>query len=172
MKPVLACALLLTLFSSCTKVKWAQVNVNEKYALQLPDYLEPGTFYKQASLQFKNEEKEFYLVVLDESRAQIKEYGLEYDLDTYFKVSARVLDSTEKVSPIRMVLNADSARSAEFTGKISGNDVYYNLVAVETKDNFYKLLIWMLKRDKELYAPDVTRIIHSFRELHKKTASL
>ncbi|HXC05202.1 MAG TPA: hypothetical protein VNZ86_10655, partial [Bacteroidia bacterium] len=27
---------------SCSPVKWSDVKVNEKYALQLPGYLEPG----------------------------------------------------------------------------------------------------------------------------------
>jgi hypothetical protein len=149
-------------------VKWATVTVNEKYSMQLPDYLDAGTFYPEASLQYKNEEREVYLVVLDENKSQFKEYGLDYDLTTYFKVAASKFDSSGKVSPNKIRIGQDSARTAEFKGVISGNEVYYKMVTIESKGTFYKMLIWMLMRDKEKYAADVDKILNSFHEVPAK----
>jgi hypothetical protein len=168
MKSLFYFATLLVCLSSCSKVKWATVTVNDKYTMQLPDYLESGTFYPEASLQYKNEEREFYLVVLDESKSQFKEYGLDYDLSTYFKVAANKFDSTGKVNPNKIKIGQDSARTAEFKGLIAGNEVYYKMVTVESKGTFYKMLIWMLMRDKDKYAPDVDKILNSFREVPGK----
>ena len=168
MKTLFYILLLMLTLSSCEKVKWATVTVNDKYSMQLPNYLESGTFYKEASLQYKNEEREVYLVVLDESKSAFKEYGLDYDLSTYFKVAASKFDSTGKISPDKIVIGPDSARSAEFKGNISDHDVYYKMVTIESKGNFYKMLVWMLMRDKERYAADVDKIIGSFREVSAK----
>ncbi len=168
MRTLFYIAFLALTLSSCEKVKWATVTVNGKYTMQLPNYLESGTFYKDASLQYKNEEREFYMVVLDESKSSFKEYGLDYDLTTYFKVAASKFDSTGRIMPERIVIGPDSARTAEFKGNISDHDVYYKMVTIESKGNFYKMLVWMMMRDKEKYAADVSKIIGSFREVSEK----
>jgi len=168
MKKIVCITILTLSLASCSRVKWATVTVNDKYTMQLPDYLESGTFYPEASLQYKNEEREVYLVVLDESKSQFKEYGLDYDLTTYFKVAANKFDSTGKINPNKIRIGQDSARTAEFTGTVGGNAVYYKMATIESKGNFYKMLIWMLMRDKEKYTADVDRILNSFREVSEK----
>ncbi len=163
--------LLLTLFfffASCSKTKWSDVTVNNKYAIQLPSYLEPGNFTKDASLQYQNSAKEFYLIMIDEDKAQFVKYGLEYDLATYFKVASAKYDTAGLVTPTLLKLGSDSARTADFKGDINGNEVLFKIVAIETKTNFYKLIIWMMARDKDSNAPDVDRIIHSFHELSNR----
>jgi hypothetical protein len=164
MKRLLYLLPLAFIIASCSGTKWARVNVNDKYNLELPSYLEAGTFYQDASLQYKNEEKEFYMYVVDEDKAQFKTYGLDYDLETYFKVAARAFDSTGHVNPTRLLIEKDSAAVGDFKGNINGNEVYYRLVTIESKGTFYKMLIWMMGRDREKYAPDVERIVNSFRE--------
>jgi hypothetical protein len=157
--------LLVLAFTSCSKTKWSHVTVNNKYTLQLPSYLEPANFTMDASLQFQNTEKEFYLMIFDEDKAQFKQYGLDYDLHTYFKVATNKYDSAGTAKPSLFLLNKDSACSADFKGNINGNDVLFKVVTVESKTSFYKLIIWMMYRDKESYAGDVDRIIQSFKEL-------
>jgi hypothetical protein len=99
MRNIFFLLLVILTFSSCSKTKWSHVTVNNKYTLQLPSYLEPANFTKDASLQVQNTEKEFYLMVLDEDKAQFKQYGLDYDLNTYFKVAANKYDSAGTVKP-------------------------------------------------------------------------
>ncbi|HEV7229721.1 MAG TPA: hypothetical protein VGO45_00250 [Bacteroidia bacterium] len=155
------------LFSACTNDKWAHVTVNNTYSLSLPPYLEPGTFYADASLQYKNEQKEFYIVMIDEKKTQFKEYGLDYDLSTYYHITAKKFDSTGISRPMKFMIGKDSAYSSEFKGQMNNNPVYYKLVSIESDSSFYKMLIWMMASDKERYAGDVNRIVHSFRETGK-----
>jgi hypothetical protein len=164
MKKLLSLILLILIFSSCSKVKWSDVTVNSKYAVKLPSYLEPGSFSKDASLQYQNAEKEFYMLMIDEDKSQFTQYGLDYDLGTYFNVTAHKYDSTGTAIPRKFKIGADSARSADYGGNINGNDVLFKVVTIETKTSFYKMIIWMLLRDKEAYAADVEKIISSFRE--------
>jgi len=165
MKTTAYLLLLILFFASCSETKWSDVTVNNKYALQLPSYLEPGNFTKDASLQYQNTGKEFYLMMIDEDKAQFVKYGLEYDLATYFKVAATKYDTAGLVAPTLLKLGSDSARTADFKGTINGNEVLFKILAIETKTSFYKLIIWMMYRDKDSYAPDVDRIIHSFHQL-------
>jgi len=165
MKKICGLFFLVFLLTSCSKVKWSNVTVNDKYALQLPSYLKPASFSKDASLQVQNSEKEFYLMLVDEDKAQFVQYGLDYDLHTYFKVAANKYDSSGTVHPTLFLLGKDSACQADFKGNINGNDVLFKVVTIETKSSFYKLIIWMMLRDKETHAPDVERIIHSFHEI-------
>ena len=57
-------------FTACKKkVVFNEVKVNDTYSIVVPDYLSAGAkMHPQASLQYKNEEKEIYLLVIDESK--------------------------------------------------------------------------------------------------------
>ncbi|MFI5150388.1 MAG: hypothetical protein ACHQRM_11695 [Bacteroidia bacterium] len=157
---------LSAILCSCS-TKWADVQVNEKYALQLPSYLEPGNFSKDASLQYQNTDREFYIMMIDEDKTSFAQYGLDYDLNTYTKVAIAKYDSTGKIIPQRIRIGKDSARVADIPGSINGNDVFFKTVTIESPTRFYKINISMMGRDKEKYAPDVERILNSFRELKK-----
>jgi hypothetical protein len=152
-------------FASCSDQKWAHVTVNNTYSLQIPAYLEPGVFYPEASLQYKNEEREVYLVVIDESKAQFKEYGLDYDLHTYFNVTARKIDSLSRPKVQALIIHSDSALTTTLLGTVSNIPVSYQVLCLESRSRFYKLVIWMRSQDREKYSVDVDKIIHSFKEL-------
>ena len=168
MKQTARLILLALVLSSCSKVKWSNVTVNDKYALQLPSYLEAGSFNKDASLQVQNPEKEIYLMMVDEEKAQFAKFGLEYDLSTYFKVSASKYDTTGNTVPRSFMIGKDSVLGADFKGMVNGNEVLFKVITLETKSSFYKLIIWMMYRDKDAYAADMDRILHSFKEIGKK----
>jgi hypothetical protein len=168
MKPIIRLLLLAFILSSCAKTKWSDVTVNAKYNMQLPGYLEAADFNKDASLQIQNTEKEIYLMMIDEDKAQFAKYGLEYDLPTYFKVAASKYDTAGTTVPHAFLLGKDSVLAADFKGMVNGNEVLFKVITLESKTSFYKLIIWMMYRDKDAYAPDIDRIIHSFKEIGKK----
>jgi hypothetical protein len=165
MKPSLFLLVSAFLFVSCSDHNWTNAMVNNTYSLQIPAYLETGVFYPEASLQYKNEEREIYLVVIDESKAQFKEYGLDYDLRTYFNVTARKIDSVSQPKVETMIIHTDSALTATLTGTVNNTPVSYQILCLESKTRFYKLVIWMRAQDREKYSADVDKIIRSFKEL-------
>lgn len=79
--------LVLTAFSNCKKETiFNEVKVNGQYSVLIPEYLSPAVgMHEQASLQYQNEEKEIYVLVIDESKADMQAYDLNYDIETYYK---------------------------------------------------------------------------------------
>jgi hypothetical protein len=162
---LLTCILLSVVLLSCSSTKWSDIKVNNKYGLQLPSYLEPADFSKEASLQYQNADKEMYVMVIDEDKSAFAQYGLDYDLNTYFRVASAKYDSTGKITAQKIKIGADSARVADIKGSINGNDVLFKLITIETPKRFYKISISMMFRDKDKYVADIERILHSFHEL-------
>jgi hypothetical protein len=164
---LLPCLLISVVCISCSSTKWSDVRVNDKYALQLPGYLEPGNFSKDASLQVQDPEREIYLMVIDEDKTAFAQYGLDYDLNTYSKIAIAKYDTTGKIMAVRTKIGPDSARIADIPGSVNGNDVLFKTITIESPTRFYKMNISMMLRDKEKFAPDMERIIRSFHEVVK-----
>lgn len=164
---ILAIALL-----ACThQAKFTNVNINNKYAIQLPEYMQPATeLHTDASLQYKNEEKDIYTIVIDENKNEMQNYNLKYNLDTYFKAVASqpFVESIEhgKISaPVKRQINGSTAMVAEITGDINQNPVYYKIAVIETNNSFYQILTWTSAGNKESYTHDIDQTIDSFKEL-------
>ncbi|MDQ3047856.1 MAG: hypothetical protein M3R27_09940 [Bacteroidota bacterium] len=163
--------LIITLSSCKQEPVFTEVKVNERYSIQMPDYLQPCVdLHKDASLQYQNLEKDIYAMVIDEKKITMEEYSLDYDLDLYFNslVSQPFMESIQdgKVSPPgRQKIDGHKALVAEITGKIDKYDVYYRLGLIETPYEFYQILIWTRAQNKEQFEPDMIRMIESFKEL-------
>ena len=148
-----------------------EVKVNEKYSIALPDYLKPAAeLHDQASLQYKNEEQDFYTIVIDESKKEMIHYDLDYDLELYFKniASSPFLKSIQGgtiSNPVKKQINGYDALISEITGSVHDTMVYYRLCVIETKNNFYQLLIWTRADSKEKILQDINKIMESFKEL-------
>jgi hypothetical protein len=151
--------------------KFNLVNINNKYSIEVPEYMEPATELKtEASLKYKNLEKDEYIIVIDESKSDFVHYNLKYNLENYFKtVAAQPFISSithVKISqPIKKSVNGYNALEAELTGDINKNPVYYKLVIIETGKRFYQILTWTGVDYKEKHLPDMDKSIDSFKEL-------
>lgn len=165
--------LIIPLTFSCCKNEpvFTEVKVNNRYAISLPDYLQPCTdLHKDASLQYQNTEKEIYAIIIDEKKITMQDYDLDYDIDLYFNsiASQPFLETIKdgKVSPPgRQTINGNKAIVAEITGKIDENEVYYRMGVIETPYEFYQILIWTRTENKTKVEPDMIRMIESFKEL-------
>ncbi len=150
---------------------FTEVKVNERYSIDIPEYLQPcADLHKDASLQYQNVEKDIYAIVIDEKKTTMQGYDLDYDIDLYFKsiASQPFLDAIKDgkiTAPVKQQINGSKALVAEITGKIEGTEVYYKLAVVETPYEFYQLLTWTRAENKEKYDPDMIRLIESFKEL-------
>lgn len=150
---------------------FTEVKVNNRYSLEIPDYLQPCTdLHKDASMQYQNIEKDIYAMVIDEKKIMMQNYNLDYDLDTYFNNIAsqgfaeNIKDGKVSI-PGRQEINGHKALIANVTGKIENNEVYYKLGLIETPYEFYQILIWTRAQNKEELEPDMIRMIESFKEL-------
>lgn len=171
-KKIFLYSLSLILISACThETVFNEVKVNNRYSILVPEYLQPcADLHKDASLQYQNTEKDIYAIVIDEKKVTMQDYSLDYDIDTYYKniasqpFSESIKDGKISI-PGRQEINGNKALVAEITGKIEQNEVYYRLAVVESKFEFYQILVWTRAENKEKYQGDMIKMIESFKEL-------
>lgn len=142
------------------------------YALDLPSTMTAGDFDEHASLQYADRNAELYVMVIDESKEKIASFGLDYDLETYMKIAVRRLDSTGLYRASTRNLGNYKAIQTEVKAKFKGENMVYQLTAIETETGFYQLLIWTLESRYEKHKPEMERIITSFRETKTPVGSI
>ena len=158
--------------SSCKhETVFTEVKVNNRFAISVPEYMQPcADLHKDASLQYQNTELDIYAMVIEEKKATMENYNLDYDIDTYFNniASQPFIENIKngKVSPPgRETIDGNKVLTSEITGNIDGTDVYYKMAIVESKFSFYQILTWTRADRKEKYNADMTKFIESFKEL-------
>src|ERR1700741_3058980 len=124
LRRILALSILCFFVASCThETVFKEVKVNNRYSIEVPDYLSPCTdLHKDASLQYQNTEKEVYAMVIDERKKTMQHYDLDYDIDLYYNsIASQPFEETikdGKVSPPgRETINGNKAIVAEISGK-------------------------------------------------------
>lgn len=167
------------LIASCKhEAAFKEVKVNDRYAISVPEYLQPCTdLHKDASLQYQNPEEDIYAMVIDERKKTMANYNLDYDVDMYFKniASQPFTEAIKdgKVSiPGRQEIDGHKALIAEITGNVNETNVYYKMGIVETPYAFYQIFTWTRADNKEEYVEDMTKIIESFKELPQPESEL
>jgi len=172
MKKITFCLLILVTVVSCSKETiFNEVKINNTYSMLVPEYLSAAAKVKeQASFQYQNEEKEVYALVIEETKESLLNYGLEYDLATYFTniVSTPFTEKIKdgKVSiPGKQKINGLDALIAEITGNINNTDIFYKMAVVETPKAFYQVLTWSRADQKVNYEKDMMKMIESFKML-------
>ncbi|MBK7182442.1 MAG: hypothetical protein IPH89_05635 [Bacteroidetes bacterium] len=172
MKNYLVFSFIILAFVSCKQeAKFTEVNINQRYTVQLPDYLQAcADLHENASLQYQNAELDIYAMVIEEKKSTMENYDLDYDLELYYNsiASQAFVDNIKngKVSPAgRQEINGNKAIVSEITGNFDGKDVYYRMGIIETPYSFYQVLLWTQAAKKEEYLPDFTKVLESFKEL-------
>lgn len=164
--------LIAFLLFSCTQPsKFTEVNISGQYTVRLPDWLERTTqLHKEANLQYQNTEKEFYLVVLNENKKELKQYHLDHNLKSYFnQIKFQLADSvkadTSKINGKQLQLKSGNALVSDIQGEINNESIYYKFAVIETPKNYYQVIAWMLLEDKEKYAAQIDTLLTSFKEI-------
>lgn len=165
----------LLLFSCKPSVEFNNVVINDGYSISIPSYLTATSgMHQQASAQYENKEKEFYLLVIDESKADMTAYDLDYDIDTYYKniVSTPFKDFIKdgKISiPGRQEINGAKALITNIEGLVENTNIFYKLAVIETTNKFYQVVIWTRADQREKYEKDMITIIESLKEIGEGT---
>jgi hypothetical protein len=175
-KFTLLTAFLFIITSCSNETAFKEVKVNDRYAISIPEYLQPCTdLHKDASFQYQNTDKDIYAFVIDERKKTMAKYDLDYDIDLYFKVASQPFLETKngKVSPpAHEKIDGHDALVTEITGNLDGIDVYYKMGVVETPYAFYQILTWTRADNKAKYESDMKRMIESFKELPQADSEL
>lgn len=179
MKNIIAfCTIGVLLYSCSDKFGNKEIKIDNRYSLTIPGFLtETNELNDEASLQFMNAAREFYVLVIDENKEEFHEaiqenflgdlYGS--DLDGYANVLIDNFNNSADVqeqSEIKKTkINGMTARLVTFKAKFDGIDVYCNMAYVEGKENYYQIFCWTLLSNEKKYKTEIDAIPLTFKEL-------
>lgn len=173
-------ALIILLASCDAMVKKVEVVTDNKFKLQLPDYLADvkGDLNDEAQLQYMNGLREVYFVALYEPKSEFDNY-IEIgvfegdDSDSPLDIYADLLNEmTEESSEnyklkqrIDTVINGNSAIVCHQTKKVDGIDTYFVTAFVQGVSDYYQIYSWTLLERKDRYKSQLEEMIFSFQEI-------
>jgi len=180
MKKLLFALIGLMFLISCQESDTTElVKVKNQYSVELPSFLIISSeLNDDASLQYQNLYKEFYVIVIDETKQELIDVITENGLDTStFKVDFDMFTSFVKEDFIYSIeideipelkdttINNLNAKLLELDGSFDGIEIFYDIAYVEGKDSYYQIMVWTLGENKEDYKAKMNKIIASFKEI-------
>jgi len=179
MRNVIIFIISLVLFVSCQSVDTEKtVTIEGKYSVSLPSFLtKVNNLVDGASLQYQHALKEFYVIIIDETKEEvynaISENGLTNrytnDLNGYaslildnIELSANVYDKSEILDT---TINDMPAKVINLNAKISGVDIYYSIALIESSKRYYQVMTWTLTKYEYQYGDKMKNILYSLKEL-------
>jgi hypothetical protein len=179
MKKYLLSAIALVLLTASCKEANQTVKIDNRYSLELPPFLEKATdLHAEASLQYKNELREFYVIVIDEPIAEFNaalgadnELGATGSLDGYAKLGVAFMQQSAKFDAapnlVPAKINGFPAKTLNVTGKINNIDIYWKEAYIQGKNTYYQVIVWTLANKKEAHENEMQEVINSFKEYDK-----
>jgi hypothetical protein len=179
MKNFLSLFLLSVIIVSCGfSGEFQTITVEGRYSLDVPKELTTTTeMHAEASLQYMNVIREFYVLVIDEPIDEFDKAVRENELENVVTMdeegySSLVtsgikdgLSNLEEEVPVKAKINGMPSIIHKFSGHINDIDVYYNFGVYRGQKNYYQVLTWTMKDHKEKYSPEMEKIIRSLKEL-------
>jgi hypothetical protein len=169
-----------TLLAACSGESTQTVKVDGRYAIDLPSFLTETTdLNAEASLQYQNTFKEFYVIVIDEPKTElIKALDINSmydrytaDLKGYSELVTDGMDSSIATDSLpafeETTINGSKARLLSFEGLSSGYKVYWKLAFIEGNNRYYQVMTWTLAESRTKYEDEMLAIINSFKETDK-----
>ncbi|OIQ16016.1 MAG: hypothetical protein BM557_10700 [Flavobacterium sp. MedPE-SWcel] len=179
-KNIFIIAIIALILSSCDSNKTKILKIRGLYSLEIPEFLsETNDLNDYASLQYKNQLREFYVVVIHEPKNEFQETlvnnGLEEhytsDLNDYTELAwvgletSLSFDSKPKIKSLE--INNLDAQVMDITGTTEGVSIYWKFACIEGRNNYYQVVVWTLVDRREKYQPAIDAIIDSFIETDK-----
>lgn len=156
------------------------ITIGNKYALSIPSFLtKVNNLNDEASLQYQHAWKEFYIIVIDESKVEMENALIENDLTDLYEINIEgyskfvlkgfkeSLNNLYQSEIIDTTINKMPAKLTSLSGTLEGIDIYYSIGIYEGKDSYYQVLAWTLKNKKDRYKTKMNRILYSLEELNK-----
>ena len=179
MKKGLFLFFIIVLFCSCQSSNTLKtVTIEDRYSISVPSFLTEGRNLNEvASLQYQNIWKEFYVIVIDESKSELHEALIHTnqtevysdDLKGYsellingFEEGVNVIQKSESTDAM---INNMPAKLLTISGQVNGIDIFYSIAFIEGEHQYYQILVWTLLDKKNQYEDLMNKVIHSLVEL-------
>jgi len=155
------------------------VTINNKYSISLPPFLVKAsiTLNEVASLQYLNAWKEFYVIVIDESKFEFNQALIENnfnsvysnDINGYSRLILNLFEQNIAISRKSEItdtlINNMPAKLLTISGRVEGMDAFYSLAFIQGKERYYQVIAWTLSSKEYKYKDEMKKIIYSFKEL-------
>ena len=167
---------LLFAFSCIASMSLGQSSKNLKagniFSIDVPEYMSRTVgLNSAATLQFKNEVKDVYGFIIEDSKAELalaeKNFKSAGEFYEYFIKDFLVgeekreigKETTKSKNSIHYVESEASYYDSEYD-----IEIYYYLGIIETKNNFYKLICYTSRANKDQYKEDFRKILYSLKD--------
>lgn len=173
MKHTILLAFLSIAFISCnSKTDYQTVKVKHNYSLEVPDFMSDAkTLNPDASLQYQNELREFYVLVLDEPKTDFPNQ-VTINLKEYENIvlaNLKINLSKPTISPIKdTLIDGLKAKLFSVSDTTDAIEIYYQFGFVESPTHFYQIMTWTLENRKDQFSDEMDKIIASFKEIKSK----
>lgn len=182
MKTILSLVIIFSLLVSCAKEETQSIKIKGQYEIELPLFLKKGDhLHQDASMQYFNEPREFYTIIIDEPSIDFEEMvkNDEYLASTYtpdlvgyanlLKDNLSVAIKDGKYSDFEKTkIDGIEAILMNATGTVDNIDIYYQFGFVKGQKDYYQIVNWTeLKRQND-YSEIMENIISSFKETKQK----
>lgn len=174
MKKCFSLLILVVIAISCGKENKVSIIKNNNYSIEIPnDLTETKLLNDVASLQYENQFKEFYVIVIDESKKSLLDFFAPnsetpnnlYGYSELLKVNmASVLGKVDFSKIETIQINGMKAKVFSVETKIENLDAYYKFGFFESKNSYYQVMLWTLLDKKVDHEPRMQKIIESFKE--------
>ncbi|MFN8712728.1 MAG: hypothetical protein ACK5Z2_07730 [Bacteroidota bacterium] len=179
MKNITLLLFIALIASSCDlNQKDKTVAVKNKFSLSVPaSFSKQKGLHEDASLQYGNLLNEFFVIVVDEPKAEfhsvLEENGLSEsfssDINGYADILIPTYDETienlRKSDVVDTMINTMPAKILTLSGRVENMNVFYTVAFVEGKDNYYQIMTWTLANRKSRYSDAMKRLVCSLKEL-------
>lgn len=162
------------------KKEFQEVGVEDLFMIEIPNYMQPNPdLNADAKIAYSYFEdhitivKEFYLLVLVDTKEEIESYDLdiEFDAMSFSKSSLNAVVSgydsykiiEEEVG--KEDINGSEAVIYEIEASLGDVNTYHQLAVIEGERAFYQILTWTLLEQKEEFKQPMKKIIYSFEEI-------
>jgi hypothetical protein len=179
MRKILSIFFLALAIQSCSTPDTLQeVNVENRYTITIPSFLtETQELNDEASLQYLNGAREFYVVVIDESKEEFHQAIINNLIDqTYspdltgyanllldnFSAAANVKSKTKITES---TINNMPALGINISAAFDGVDVFCSMTYLEGKTNYYQVFAWTLKENEKDYKASINEIAKTLKEI-------
>ena len=163
-------------FIACddSNASFQTIDVDGKFSIDVPDYMvELDLENPDASFQYGNEMKEHYAMVITETHSELKEYGLEFDIESYANLALDYLEmsiSNPQVIPTSdhvQTINGMEALGYKIRGLFPENnlEIFYYAMFYKSDEAFYYVTTWTLADREERFIDNMEKIVQSIKEI-------
>lgn len=155
-----------------------RVVINHEYSLEISNSLtENNTLNTDASLQYSDESREVYIIVIDESKTEFvsvfkeaKKYDDSKSVEKNYRIVqmkslSKGIKKKGKVVISSQKIDACESEIVNFVGKVKGikSKIFYKIGFITSDEKCYMIMAWTLASNKDKNNEELEKMIKSFR---------